>query len=327
MPTNSRRPRTVPSTSNNVTLNQPHISQLALPKLDFPSFKPENYRTWSHMARIFFVQHELFDIVNGNVSNPAGDPTPTWSDEQRRIWDWNRRHGLAYGFIMKSLTDNPAAYSKVIDCKTAHDVWEILAKEYGQSSNVVLRVLEAQLSALIKKDETSMAEHVDTYSQLIEQINYHIKSEEKWSNERINRTFFGTLSIDKWGSYEDGLGESIKTMVPSELYAMIKARDAAKKHSAQKESSIITATTVNNEANFTKYQNGGRRRGKQGKSYRNQPYDQNRRPSKEYIAKMKQEHGDDYVECEYCHWPGHTIDSCKKRRNKESKPNYTPRKG
>src|SRR5256885_11163146 len=62
-----------------------------------------------------------------------------------------------------------------------------------------------------------MAEHVDTYSQLIEQINYHLQSEEKWSNERINRTFFGTLSIDKWGSYEDGLGESIKTMIPSEL--------------------------------------------------------------------------------------------------------------
>ena len=306
--TTSRRPRTVPSASNNITLNQLHPTQLALPKFDFPSFKPENYRTWSHMARIFFVQHELFDIVNGNVPNPAGDvipkvhdglvrladgsilhgdPTPTWSDEQRRIWDWNRRHGLAYGFIMKSLTDNPAAYSKVIDCKTAHDVWETLAKEYGQSSNVVLRVLEAQLSALFKKDDTSMAEHVDTYSQLIEQINYHLQSEEKWSNERINRTFFGTLSIDKWGSYEDGLGESIKTMIPSELYAMIKARDAAKKQSAQKESSIITTTTVNNEANFTKHQNGGRRRGKQGKSHRNQPYDQNRRPSREYIAKMK----------------------------------------
>ena len=98
---------------------------------------------------------------------------------------------------MKSLTDNPAAYSKVIDCKTAHDVWETLTKEYGKSSNVILRVLETQLSTLFKKEDTPMAEHVDTFSQLIEQINYHLKPEEKWSNERINRTFFGTLSLDK----------------------------------------------------------------------------------------------------------------------------------
>ena len=100
-----------------------------------------------------------------------------------------------------------------------------------------------------------MAEHVDTYSQLVEQINYHLKPEEKWSNEHINCTFFGTISSKEWGSYEDGLGESIKTMVPSELYAMIKARDAAKKQNAQKESSIMSTTTVvNNEANFTKHQ-------------------------------------------------------------------------
>ena len=142
----SRRLRnTQTAASNNPVPNQPvvHPNQLALPKFDFPSFKPENYHTWSHMARIFFVQHKLFDIVNGNEPNPAGDilpkvhdglvrladgsilqgdPAPTWSDEQRRTWDWNRRHSLAYGFIMKSLTDNPAAYSKVIDCKTAHDV-------------------------------------------------------------------------------------------------------------------------------------------------------------------------------------------------------------
>jgi len=42
---------------------------------------------------------------------------------------------------------------------------------------------------------------------------------------------------------------------------------------------------------------------------------------------MKQEYGDNYVKCRYCHWPGHTIDSCNKRRQNERKPNYAPRKG
>jgi len=50
-----------------------------------------------------------------------GDPPPTWSDGQRHIWDWNRRHGLAYG-VIKSRTDDASAYSKVIDGKTALNV-------------------------------------------------------------------------------------------------------------------------------------------------------------------------------------------------------------
>ena len=104
-----RRQTAQHAASNNLILNQPNSSnQLALPNIDFPSFKPANYRTWSHMARIFFVQHGLFDIVTGNEPKPAGnvlpkvfngivrladgstlhgDPMPTWSDEQQRIWD------------------------------------------------------------------------------------------------------------------------------------------------------------------------------------------------------------------------------------------------
>jgi len=48
-----------------------------------------------------------------------------------RSRDWNRRHWLAYEFIMKSLTNDEAAHSKIINCKTAHEAWEVLAKEYG----------------------------------------------------------------------------------------------------------------------------------------------------------------------------------------------------
>jgi len=176
--------------NNPISQSNSSIGQLTLPKIDFPTFKSANYCAWSHMARIFFVQHGLYSIVNRYEPNPAGptilpkvfdgivrlaygstlqdDPAPTWSDEQRRIWDWNHRHALAYGFIMKSLTDDAAAYSKVIDCKTAHGVWETLAKEYGQSSNVLLRVLESQLSALFKKEDTSISDHVDQFSQLVE---------------------------------------------------------------------------------------------------------------------------------------------------------------
>jgi hypothetical protein len=75
------------------------------------------------------------------------------------------------------------------------------------------------LTTLDKDDNTSMADHVDKYSQLIEQINYNLKPTERWSNERINRTFFGTLDSEQWGAYEDGLGDTIIVMLPTDLYA------------------------------------------------------------------------------------------------------------
>ena len=59
---------TVTAAAFNTTV---HSSKLTLSKLDFSTFKPENYCTWSHIARIFFVQHELFDIINSNKSNLA----------------------------------------------------------------------------------------------------------------------------------------------------------------------------------------------------------------------------------------------------------------
>ena len=102
-------------------------------------------------------------------------------------------------------------------------------------------------------------------------------------------------------------------MLPSELYALIKARDAAKKENARKESSVAAMSStpvLNKEANFTMKQRGGQqRRNKQkGKFHENRPYNQ-KRPSREYVARLKKEFGDNYVECSHCHWPGHTFES------------------
>ena len=69
---------------------------------------------------------------------------------------------------MKSRTDNAATYSKVIDCKTVYDVWKTVTKKYGQSSNLILYILKAQISTLFKKKDTWIVEHIDAFSQLIE---------------------------------------------------------------------------------------------------------------------------------------------------------------
>ena len=115
------------------------------------------------------------------------------------------------------------------------------------------------------------------------------------------------ISIDQWGAYEDGFGNAIDSMLPSEQYAIVKACDAGKKENARKESSI--AITIIKQANLTVKPERSQRRSKGGRHHGKWPYGQ-KRPSREYLAKMKQEFGDKYVECGYCHWPGHTIEFC-----------------
>lgn len=152
------------------------------------------------------------------------DPNSAWSDHQKNVWAWDRRHpGLAYMIWIHQETPFRRRRS-LLPSYTAHDMWETMSKGYGQSSNVILRVLESQLNGLFKKNDTTLEEHINKYCQVIEQINYRLKPSEKWSNERINRTFFGsTISFEQWGAYEDGPGDSINDMLPSELPARIKA--------------------------------------------------------------------------------------------------------
>lgn len=163
----------------------------------------------------------------------------------KNIWDWNRRHTAAYGLLKASVRGTKAVVSKISNCENAYEIWQTLANEYGNSSSIMLRVLERQLPMMIKQDDTIMADHIDNYSKLVEEINYHTKPSEKWNNERINRTFFGTLDQNQWGAYEDGLGDTIKDMPPSELYARIKVRDTVR------DPKPIVPTPVNKEANFS----------------------------------------------------------------------------
>jgi transposase InsO family protein len=309
------------------------------------------------MANSFFIQHKLFGIVNGTDTNPAGNvlpqsydgevrlasdeiladadrdvPGPVWSEDTKAVWEWNKKHTLVHGFLKGSLIDESAAYAKIIDCTTANEIWVTLAKEYGQSSNVMLRVLEGTVATLYKDDSTSMGDHIDKYSQMIEQIQYHLEPKEKWSNERIIRTFFGTLDGEKWGAYEDALGNTITDMLPTDLYARIKARDAAKRQNEKNATSTINGVKKANFTNFTnhsdlkirigngngngnhqrsiKFRGRGKRNNAKNFGAKDSPY---RRPDKEYIKRMKQQWGDDYIECSHCHFPGHTSDNCRRR--------------
>jgi len=229
---------------------------LALPKLPpltLGKFDADDFHDWMHTARRFFVQYKLWDIVTGDLVNPAGDVEPSVysgkidlgetagspgadgrflqgtpnpeKPHEINVYKWNERHSLAYNYLLDAVKSDRAAYSRIVGCKTATDAWTKLVMQYGTRSDAKLSILEERLFYLKKTPEVTMSKHVDDFSRLIEQIQFNNPPDKRWKDETINRRFVGTLDAKEWRPWIRSLGLGIATMTPVQLYAAIQLDD------------------------------------------------------------------------------------------------------
>jgi hypothetical protein len=328
-------------------------SALTLPKpppLTLGKFDQDDFPDWMHTAQRFFVQYKLWDIITGETPNPAGDvepsvtsgkidlgervgPTPQMRflrgepDPQRphevAVYKWNERHSLAYNYLLDSVKPDRSAYSRIVGCKTAADAWKKLVMQYGARSDAKLSLLEERLHYLKKTPETMMNKHIDDFSNLIEQIQFHLPLDRRWDDETVNRRFIRTLDQKEWLPWIRALGPNLKRMTPVELYADILLDDEVmhgKPAAAEtKEASLAARIGGKGGQGGNGSKRGRRSRNKGKRQHRAQPaqsYDgyvyDGRRPSDEYVKLQKQRKGADYRECQFCSWPGHYANDCRK---------------
>jgi hypothetical protein len=119
------------------------------------------------------------------------------------------------------IKSNRAAYSHIVGCKTAADAWHKLVTQYGARSDAKLSILEEQLHYLKKTAETTMSKHIDDFSNLIEQIQFHLPLGKRWDNEAVNRRFIRTLDQKEWLPWTCATGPRLTAMTPMQLYADI----------------------------------------------------------------------------------------------------------
>jgi hypothetical protein len=72
-----------------------------------------------------------------------------------------------------------------------------------------------------------MRKHVDNYSNLIEQIQFHLPHDKRWNDESINRRFIRNLEMAEWLPWIHAISDRIATMNPVELYSAIILDDEA----------------------------------------------------------------------------------------------------
>jgi hypothetical protein len=126
-----------------------------------------------------------------------------------------------YNYLLDAVKSDRAAYSRIVWCKTAANVWQKHVMQYGARSDAKLSILEKQLQYLKKTADTTMSKHIDDFSNLIEQIQFHLPHKRRWDNETISRRFVRSLDPKEWQPWIRVTGPRLATMSPVQLYAEI----------------------------------------------------------------------------------------------------------
>src|SRR5437762_12829046 len=196
---------------------------LVLPKpppLTLGKFDADDFHDWMHTAQRFFIQYKLWDIITGDLVNPAGDVDPSVTSGKIDLGDnagpraderflrgtpnpdrphevstykWNERHSLAYNYLLDAVKLDRDAYSCIVGCKTATDAWQNLVTQYGVRSDAKLSIHEEDLHYLKKTPEVTMSNHIDDFSNLIEQPQCHSPFDMRCEDEMLNRHYVRTL--------------------------------------------------------------------------------------------------------------------------------------
>jgi hypothetical protein len=248
-----------------------------------------------------------------------GEPNPEKPHEVA-VYRWNERNSLAYNYLLDAVKSDRAAYSRIVGCKTAANVWQKLVTQYGTRSDAKLSILEEQLQYLKKTADTTMSKHIDDFSNLIEQIQFHLPHERRWDDETINRRFVRSLDPKEWQPWIRATGPRLAMMSPVQLYAEILLDDEimhGNPATETKEASLaVRIGGKGGNGSKRGRRRAGRNKGRQHRASQSQSYDgyvyDGRRPSDEYVRFQKQKKGANYRECQFCTWPGHSANDCRK---------------
>ena len=95
---------------------------------NLPKFDGSNFPIWKFHIFMVLKHHKLMGLINGNEPKSAGKLTVT--DEEVGIWE--QRDNAAQLYITSPI--EPQQSRKLINCKTAQEIWERLTCQFEMAS-------------------------------------------------------------------------------------------------------------------------------------------------------------------------------------------------
>ena len=162
---------------------------------------PQEYRLWEMKARATLGVYGVLDIVEGKEPdptprNPDGTARAITQQLRPRVEKWTRGHDLAREALLKCLES--AELLKVSTVQdSAPEIWNRLKEEYGQVLDIEYIRADYALHALKKDNQTSMNDHINQFTKLLQDLEYH-KPENASAKDKkiINLIFIDSLDKD-----------------------------------------------------------------------------------------------------------------------------------
>ena len=113
--------------------------------------------------------------------------------------------------------------------ESAAGIWTRLHEEYGQILDLEYIRANNEYHILRKAPETSMDDHINRFTRLRQEVDYHKPlNAQSQTDGMANLTFLKSLG-DGWRIFQLAKGSQIAMMSTSMLYAEIRAYDAKRK--------------------------------------------------------------------------------------------------
>ena len=192
--------------------------------------QPSNYRLWAAQSESTFEIHGVLDIVLGREPHPYPTQAATPSDDsdgpaaltvaqRRSVAAWEQKNALARQALLTCL--QPPELTKFYSMKSAHDIWQRLADEYGALSNIRLAHAESMFYSLRKNPQTSMQDHINQFTALQQDVDYQRGTAlPHLSDVQINLAFLTSLG-DDWKAFHTSMSGRINSIKPATLFSEV----------------------------------------------------------------------------------------------------------
>jgi gag-polypeptide of LTR copia-type len=252
---------------------------------------PDSYRLWAAQTEATFSVHGVWDIVTGErlrpdpPAQPSGNGRPNSRAVVDEVFKWDKQHALARQALLACLPKSEL--TNVYQLKLASEIWSRLAQEHGAVSTARRAIANRNFYQLLKDPSISVDDHIPTFTARLQDLNYN--RDTPLDDEDVNIAFLASLGRP-WQTFQQSMGERVKTLKPAMLYAEVRAFELQKD----------TSTTEPNEK---------------------VAYSAHRRVHKGKIGKgFQKEKGNGFnrrKRCNFCKRNGHLISECFKLQWKE----------
>jgi hypothetical protein len=224
-------------------------------------------------------------MIASSDADVALQERPITAAQRKSIEKWQTHHNLAHQALLACLA--PEELTKVYQLHSVHEIWKRLADEYGPVSDFRRAQATSAFYSLQRKSSTSMQDHINIFTRLQQEVDYHRGNIPALTNTKINLTFLQSLS-ESWKTFQKSIGPRLQSISPSQLFGEVLAFDT-QTHGSTAFNSDPLALVTRAQKPRTAYQS----------HYRSKPYDRSESQARKF--------------CRFCKRKGHMIEDCLKK--------------